>query len=262
MKVVWFLLLFVLLTGCARTPALAPTPAPFSCDTPGKVESLSLSADQTTRGYSYSYAVYTPPCYDTMPERSYPILYLVPGRGSGPRTWFSAGADRVADEMILKGEVPPFLIAGTENTNSDMYAEAITKDLIPYIESHYRVSADRSHRAAAGGSLGGIAAYRMVFSEPGRFASAGMFGSGAIHGEEDQIRAWLAAATDENRPRVFLNSGSGDPYMLAQARVMVSLLDEYKVPHTEVFDDSIHAYGAWMKNFPAYYRWLAEDWER
>lgn len=258
-----FLLLLAclgLLSGCAAPGAAKPaTPTPlFACDTPGSVSSLSL--DQTTRGYSYHYAVYLPPCYDAAPERSYPVLYLVPGRISGPMAWFAAGADRVANEMILKGEIPPFIIVGTESINADMYADAILADLAPYIASHYRVSPERRHHAVAGGSLGGIAAYRIAFRFPDQFAGAGMFGSGAIHGEEEQIRAWLAAATGENRPRVFLNSGSNDPLMLEQAEVMVSILDEFKLSHTEIFDDSAHDYSYWIRNFPAYYRWLAEDW--
>ncbi|RPI34858.1 MAG: hypothetical protein EHM70_01485 [Chloroflexota bacterium] len=256
-RIVVLFLVLAALSACSRA---TPTPAPeFTCDTPGTIQNLTL--EETSRGYSYSYALYLPPCYETMPERSYPVLYLLPGRGSGPRTWFGAGAGDVADELILSGEVPPFIITSTETTNDDMYAEAITKDLVPYIESHYRVSPDRRHHAVAGGSLGGVAAYRIVFRDPAHFSSAGMFGSGAISGEEKPIKAWLDAIPSENPVRVFFNCGEGDPLMLDQARVMMAMLDEAGIPHTEIVSDGAHVYAYWVSNMPDYFRWLAQDWE-
>ena len=41
--------------------------------------------------------------------------------------------------------------------------------------------------------LGGIAAYRLTFMYPDEFSSAGMFGSGVINGENEQVASWLAS---------------------------------------------------------------------
>jgi enterochelin esterase-like enzyme len=257
-----FPLLLVLLASCQPAPPATPTTEPtlpaFECDTPGEVRDLHLEA--TRNGTSYQYGMYLPPCYDIDTGRAYPILYLVPGRSSGPGTWFSVGLASIADDLILSREVAPFIIVTTENIDSDMNAETITGDLIPYIESHYRVDPARRHHAVAGGSLGGIAAYRIGFRAPDKFAAIGMFGSGAIHGEEEQVRAWLAAMTPENRPRVFLNTGFGDALMLERAQVMISLLDEYGIHHTHIFSDGNHSYAYWALNLPAFLHWLALDW--
>ena len=229
---------------------------PEDCQAAGTVQFLELGQ---SGGSSYDYGLYLPPCYAAA-AGTYPIIYLAPGRGSPPQAWLSPGAAPIADDLILTGELPPFIMVSTQSTDSDMFAEAIKDELIPYIETHYPVNPDRRYHAVAGGSLGGIAAYRIGFSLLDHFASVGMFGSGAISGEEPQIRAWMQAMTPRNRPRVFLNTGFADPLMLDRARVMLSLLDEGGISHTHIFTDGDHSYVYWLANFPAFLHWVALDW--
>lgn len=235
-----------------------PVPAVPACDEPGHI--LSAQVDNTTRGYPYHYRVYLPPCYDTDTNRLYPVLYLIPGRSGGPGNWFAAGVDKTADELILSGQIPPLIIVTTESIDTDSYGETLFNDLLPAVESHYRVQADRRHRAMAGGSLGGIGAYRLAFRYPNYFASAGLFGSGLVTGEEEQVRQWLAAMPAQNRPRIFLNCGEQDSLMLVSAQAMIALLEEAGITSTSVFSPGEHTYAYWVANFPAYLRWLAQDW--
>jgi enterochelin esterase-like enzyme len=188
------------------------------------------------------------------------VLYLVPGRSSSPDSWLQAGLSEEVDGLILAGEIRPFLIIVTENTESDPFADTIYKELISFVESQYPIAKDRRYRAVAGGSLGGIAAYRLAFQHPDSFSSAGIFGAGAISGEEPQIRAWLAHMTDANRTRVFMNSGERDPFMLERAKVMKSILDEAGVENQLYVDDGEHHYTYWVRNFEMYFKWLAETW--
>jgi enterochelin esterase-like enzyme len=254
-----------LLAGCFPVSASPPsvdlpaeTEASAVCGEPGTVERKIL--DSPTQGYDYEYELYLPPCYEAETDRDYPVLFLIPGRGSGFQAWFDAGAARVADEMIHAGEMPPLIIVATSTTDNDPQADLIHDDLVPYIDGSCRVKKERRYHAAAGGSLGGVAAYRIVFRDPDRFASAGIFGNGATSGEEEKIRGWLAAMNPSNKTRVFLNVGFSDDYMLGRAKVLISILDEYQIPHEEIFSAGGHSYSYWVANLPAYYKWLAEDW--
>ncbi len=213
------LALLIFLCGCG----LRQTSNPIAilqqgCTSPGTI--ISAEVPETTRGYPYIYQVYLPPCFSAESESRYPVLYLVPGRGGAPDIWFTAGLGDVVDQMILSGEIPPFIIVATENIDSDSMADTIYNDLIPHIEENYPIAKDRKHHAVAGGSLGGVAAYRLAFQYPDTFSSAGIFGAGAISGEENRISEWLTDMDDTNRIRVFMDTGDGDPLMLDRAIVM------------------------------------------
>jgi predicted alpha/beta superfamily hydrolase len=252
---------FFFLTGCAgavQAPQKTPTPSAPGCGDPGIIQRMVL--DSPNQGYDYEYNLYLPPCYAGEPERAYPVLYLIPGRSSSYQAWFNAGAAQVADGMIHAGEIPPFIIVSTSDTDSDLNADLIHNDLIPSIEENYRIRPERRFHAVAGGSLGGVAAYRIVFSDPKRFASAGIFGNGATAGEEARIREWLDVMEASDKPRVFLNTGLSDTYMLERAKVMISMLDEFNIFHTEIFSEGDHTYTYWVSNFKSYLLWLAEDW--
>ncbi|MFZ0547133.1 MAG: alpha/beta hydrolase-fold protein, partial [Candidatus Promineifilaceae bacterium] len=155
------------LVGCKSASAVrtAMITAEPTCDTPGSI--LNDEIAESIRGYVYYFQVYLPPCYDLEDERQYPTIYLLPGWGGSSRDWFAAGLSEVADEMILDGEIPPFLIVATGNNDVDLLGEVVHQDLVPYVESHYRVLAERPYRAVAGGSLGGSRAYRLALHNPG-----------------------------------------------------------------------------------------------
>ena len=259
--------ILILLLGCTSAPAstatLASTAIPLAalpegCTSSGEIIRAELA--EPARGYPYTYRVYFPPCFSAEGEARYPVLYLVPGRGSSPDSWLSAGLPEQVDRLIFAQEIPPLIIVTTEDTNADPFADTIYKDLIPFIENEYPIAADRRYRAVAGGSLGGIAAYRLAFQYPDTFSSAGIFGAGAISGEEPQIRSWLSQMNDSNRTRVFMNSGEEDPLMLERARVMQSLLDEADVENQLYVDQGAHHYTYWVPNFEMYLKWLVKNW--
>jgi len=253
-----YLVLF-LLCGCGLgTPSKPLAVLPEACTAPSQLISADLSKPA---GLAYRYRVYLPPCYSAESEEHYPVLYLVPGRSGAPDAWFAGGLAKVVDDMILSKEIPPFIIVATENIESDPLAETIYNELMPAVESQYAILAQRQYRAVAGGSLGGIAAYRLAFQHLDTFSSAGIFGAGAISGEEKRINEWLSSMNDTNRVRVFMDTGDEDPLMLDRADVMKSMLDELGIENILHTGHGGHNYTYWISSFEMYLKWLAEDWQ-
>lgn len=253
-KLVPFFVLAALLAACGRFNVSAP----LVCGQPGRVDRGSV--EETQRGFPYHFRVFLPPCYDLEPSRAYPVLYLFPGRTGDSGDWFAVGIADTANRLILAGDLPPLLIFSLENTEGDFMADDFYKDMLPNAEANYRILPGARYHAVAGGSLGGVPSYRLGFRFPEQFGSVGMFGSGAIAGEEDQIRAWLEAIPAARRPRLFLNTGYQDPLMLERAHAMIALVDEFEIKHTEIFTEGGHNYAYWASNFGAFLEWLAEGW--
>lgn len=251
-------ILFLAVASCSppvRVSTPNPVPTEYACTESGTVQAAAVDSKTEV-------CIYLPPCYADQPDRFYPVLYLFPGF-SGTNNDFigDTGANRIADEMILPGEIPPFIIVATDDMFPDLDAAAVTEKILPYMDANFRTLPERRFRAAAGGSFGGAVAYHLAFKRYDLFGTAGIFGNGAARGEEEAIRRWLAIIPLEKRPRVFINVGEGDTYMLQRAKVLIPLLDEAGIPHKEIFNPGAHSGDYWLGNFPAYFRWLGKDWQ-
>ena len=62
---------------------------------------------------------------------------------------------------------------------SEGFKNVLFNDIIPMVESRYRVIADPQHRAYAGLSMGGMQAREITLANPDKFAYVGSFSSGA-----------------------------------------------------------------------------------
>lgn len=134
--------------------------------------------------------VYTPPGYETSTEK-YPVFYLLHGAGDSDDSWTSVGrANFIVDNLIAAKKAVPMLIvmpAGhtqpggfRQPTTTDEFSKDFLEDVLPYVERHYRVRADRANRAIAGLSMGGNQTLNIAIPQVDKFAYAGVFSSGLI----------------------------------------------------------------------------------
>jgi S-formylglutathione hydrolase FrmB len=63
--------------------------------------------------------------------------------------------------------------------SSHHYEDWITRDLVAYVDSHYRTRGDRAHRGIAGLSMGGVGALTLALKHPDLFAAT-MSHSGVV----------------------------------------------------------------------------------
>ena len=63
---------------------------------------------------------------------------------------------------------------------ASQFERILFDDLIPYIESNYRVIPDQMHRAMAGLSMGGMQTKSITVANPDKFSYIGMFSGGTI----------------------------------------------------------------------------------
>ncbi len=134
--------------------------------------------------------IYTPPGYENNSQK-YPVFYLLHGAGDSDDSWSSVGrAGFILDNLIASGKAKPMIIvmpaghtragfARTPSANQE-FPDDFTKDIMPYVEHHYRIINDRAHRAIAGLSMGGSQTLNIAVPHLNQFAYIGVFSSGLI----------------------------------------------------------------------------------
>jgi len=137
--------------------------------------------------------VYTPPDYDNASD-AYPVLYLLHGAGGNERSWTARGlANVILDNLIAAGALEPLVVvmpfgfaserergagrpdAAENRRQREGFNRDLFVDIIPLIESSFRVHADREHRAIAGLSLGGAQALAIGLSNTDLFSRIAAF---------------------------------------------------------------------------------------
>ena len=142
------------------------------------------SAPSKILGHPVSYCVFLPPGYDAEKQQKFPVLYFLHGLGENSQTLLDAGGWNLIENLWEEKRIGEFLIVTpsadrTFYINSRdgkvRYEDFFIREFLPFIESHYRIRADRHDRGISGISMGGYGALRFAFRYPQ------LFGSVSVH---------------------------------------------------------------------------------
>lgn len=159
-------------------------------------------------------AVYTPPGYNASPDTYYPLLILQDSQWStGPLQ-----IPHIADTLIRHGHLQPLLIAMIQSgpqearpqefINNDNYFLFHLTELLPLVQSHYRV--DASLLGLGGVGIGAIASIHSALMNPGTFSRLIMISPPLGKGpHQDQLREYIKRfqAADSLPSRIFQSVG-------------------------------------------------------
>ncbi|WCN38690.1 alpha/beta hydrolase [Aneurinibacillus uraniidurans] len=205
-----------------------------------------------------SYKLYLPPGYNA--DQAYPIVYAQDGEQF---LNFGRGAT-VAQEMILNGELYPFIIAavtvsrenrtseyGTNRSRNHLYKSFFIEELMPAVEQEVSVS----QRVLAGDSLGGTVSLDLALEHPELFSHV-LSLSGAFYPEvmkgvlrKPELRSlmiYMLIGLEETAVPVW--DGTAD--FLALNREMKALLEERGASVTYVERSGGHDWGFWQRELP------------
>jgi S-formylglutathione hydrolase FrmB len=123
-----------------------------------------------------------PAGYAAQREHSYPVLYLLHGASGDRTSWTSAGlgeAEQLTARLPLIVVMPDGGLGGfyTNWFNNGAggrprWEDWHVKQLIPWVDRHYRTLAVRRERAIAGLSMGGFGAFSYASRHPDLFTAA------------------------------------------------------------------------------------------
>jgi enterochelin esterase-like enzyme len=248
----------------------------------GKLERVDYEATAVSPGLKRWMEVYTPAGYSA--EKKYPVLFLLHGIGGNEKhewTGMGSGQGRAAiilDNLIADKKIGPMIVVfpnGDVTTNAAAgggggggrrggpggggdaaqisgdgwgknFENDLLNDLIPFIQSHYSVYADREHRALAGLSMGGGQSLDYGLTHLDTFAYVGGFSSAPNTRAPEQLVPDPAKATQ--MLKVLWISGGNKDGLLRITQGFHTYLKEHNVPHIYHVDDNAHDFKHWKNS--------------
>ncbi len=246
------------------TPTATPTPEEICRESSGKISSLLV--ESSLLGKTIPVVVYTPPCYDPATVIPYPVLYLLHGQSFDEHQWERLGIRETTDQLISTRIIRPMIIvmpgeeAYLEDVRRSKFGDAILTEVIPWTESHFQVSRDRTGRAIGGLSRGSGWAMHIGLAHPDQFVSIGGHSLTQIGGDINRMAGWRKKTTDGILPRIYIDIGLADPYK-DTARIFELKLSEYSYPHEWHLNLGTHNEAYWSSHLVDYLRWYDLGWE-
>lgn len=134
--------------------------------------------------------VWTPAGYEKGKDKL-PVLYLIHGGGDNDSSWPTVGcAGEILDNLLAAGKMVPMIVVMPNGACDISAFEAdLMQEVIPFVESNYRVIADKDHRAISGLSMGGIETLEVIFKNPDKFGYVWCLSGGFNPGVDIQKEA-------------------------------------------------------------------------
>jgi enterochelin esterase-like enzyme len=255
----------------SRPPQSTATPDPKievsiagTCSNTGEVKSYKLDSE-LMNGELYV-SVYFPPCYDEERAQGYPVLYLLHGQTFDDQMWLDLGAGQAADELIADGQAQPFLMVmpyeefyyrQPETTN---FPQALTDEIIPFVDQTFNTCGERACRALGGISRGASWALRLGLQQWELFGSFGAHSLPTFRGDLGSLPGWLEALPTDDAPRIYLDTGRFDPEVKTAYRVE-QVLNEKGFMHEWHLNEGRHNTEYWTVHLREYMQWYAAGWE-
>jgi len=207
--------------------------------------------------------IYTPPGYETA-KAKYPVLYLLHGSGDTENGWVTIGrANLILDNLIAGGKAKPMLVVmpygralpdvylgpslRTSMPAPTAFGDDLLTDVIPFVESHYRVLTKADDRAIAGLSMGGGQTLQIGLSHLDRFHSLGAFSAGIRNQKPEEAYQDVfsdPAAANKKIKLFYIACGKADGLFPA-SQGLDEALTKAQINHKFVESEEGHVWRNW-----------------
>jgi len=224
--------------------------------------------------------LYLPPGYEDS-GMEYPVLYLLHGAGGDEEAWSDLGrATQIMDNLIASGKAKPMIVVMPNGNAQDeaapgkasgplvqpsfmrpnmMAGSYITSfgDIISFVESNYRVSADKQHRAVAGLSMGGFHSLHISRYHPNTFDYVGLFSPAIMPRNNADAPVFqdmdeTLKAQMENGYALYWIAIGREDFLYDEVTAYRSRLDTLDMPYEYVETGGGHVWSLWREYLTAF----------
>ncbi len=195
------------------------------------VHGASLEHNHVADSSDREVAIYLPPNYDKATQH-YPVLFLLHGYTGNDRGWMNpdyVGLPGMMDRLIDHHAIEPMIVVmpdsfnrfgGSFYVNSELSGEwedFIVRDLVSYVDAHYRTLAVVGSRGIAGHSMGGYGALRIGMLHADVFSVAYGLSPCCVVWDESEFRDDVVKAQQAKNLQGIISGGMGPQLALAVA---------------------------------------------
>lgn len=206
-------------------------------------------------GTEQTFRVYLPEGYfDAGNTERYQTLYLFHGINSTSKTYEIDDIDAVLDQAIASGEIDKMIVIIPDDPTktsfwSGKYADMVTDDLVPVVDSRYRTIDDERYRFTSGCSMGGAGSVNIGLFHPNLFSGVISF-YGALNYVSAVENAAPLSAEYLQQYAIWMACGNQDMYNFYEVQEQMSrLLSEKGVEHYHYIDIGTHASSFYLPLF-------------
>lgn len=250
--------------GCSRMSSCLEVPY---ADGDKRFEMADVPHGETTMRRYYSKTegayrrmfIYLPASYQKDAKKTYPVLYIQHGGGEDERGWALQGrTDIILDNLIAQGKAKDMIVVMPDGNCRDFIKE-LTEEVIPIVESTYRVKKDAASRAMAGLSMGGIQTLNIAVEKPELFQYIGVFSSGWFANgnnrmggtnQEDPYKKLSARKDYYNKQfkEFYLTMGDEQDIAYNNCKVMRQRFDEIGIKYKYFSTPGGHTWPVWRES--------------
>ncbi|MDO6437634.1 alpha/beta hydrolase-fold protein [Cyclobacterium sp. 1_MG-2023] len=257
----------------------------------------ALTMESKILGMERKFAVYLPPGYEYS-QRSYPVLYLLHGAGDDQTGWVQFGeVQRIADNAFEDGSATPMIIVMPDaNTgkrgyfndikNDWRYEDFFFEELMPYVESQYRIKSVKKYRAISGLSMGGGGTYFYAMHRPDLFSSACPLSASLRNTSyDDFLKRYQGEVKDKDQLKAYYEKHQalrqlelndiekiksvkwffdcGDDDFLYEGNSLVHIaMKKKEIPHEFRIRDGAHNWTYWRASLPNVLSFISETFHQ
>lgn len=188
-----------LLAGCSGESQVTPTTASLPPGEGRVVEEVvatpALANNIIGDAAERDILVYLPPSYDTAQDERYPVVYFLAGSGENvgklspqaSRLWEHMQQDGSREFIVVEVDGQSAKMGSNFYTNSPITGnaeDALTEDLVTYVDKAYRTIPEAASRGLSGFSMGGSGTVNAGLRHPDLYSalyafSPGLFAEGS-----------------------------------------------------------------------------------
>lgn len=165
-----------------EVPPVEPSAKPVTAERI-KIHGKALEGNLEHNAVDRDAIVFLPPSYATNKKRRYPVVYALHGYSIGAEQWSGEiHVPQTIEGAFAKGGQEMIVVLPDSKTihNGSMYSSSVTtgdfenyvaRDVVAYMDAHYRTIPKRSSRGLVGHSMGGYGASRIGMRHSDVFGS-------------------------------------------------------------------------------------------